>query len=90
MTFFAHPITKPPASTLEFKNFDFSLQTNFVILDKNEKSAPHPAGSSCAWAGQWPAVKRMLSTSRSFKTFLKHNVGNTEQNVYYLLLITTK
>ena len=31
-TFFAHPITKPPASTLEFKNFDFILRKNFVTL----------------------------------------------------------
>ena len=38
--------------------------------------APHPTGSSCAWAHLWPAVKTMLSTSRSFQTFLKHNVGS--------------
>ena len=39
---------------------------------------PHPAGSSCAWAGLWPSVMRTLSTSRSFQTFLKHNVGNPD------------
>ena len=27
---------------------------------------PHTAGSSCAWAGLWPAVTRTLSISRSF------------------------
>ena len=37
---------------------------------------PHPAGSSCSWAGLWTAVTRTFSTSRSFQTFLKHNVGN--------------
>ena len=41
-TFFAHPITKPPASTLEFKDFDFILQQISVIPEKNGKSAPTP------------------------------------------------
>ena len=36
---FAHPITKPPASTLEFKDFDFIWQKNSVNSDKNGKSA---------------------------------------------------
>ena len=58
--FFTHPITKPPASTLEFKNFDSILQIDFQT--KTGK-APHPAGSSCACAGPWPAVMRTLSTS---------------------------
>ena len=39
-TFFANPITKPPVSTLEFKNFDFVFQKKIVTLDKNGKSAP--------------------------------------------------
>ena len=39
-TFFAHPITKPPASTLEFKNFDSMLKKVSVIPDKKGKSAP--------------------------------------------------
>ena len=39
-TFFARPIRKPPAGTLEFKNFDFILQKISVILDKNGKSSP--------------------------------------------------
>ena len=39
-TFFAHLITKPPASTLEFKKFGFILQKNYVTPDKNGKSAP--------------------------------------------------
>ena len=41
-TSFAHPITKPPASTLELKNFDSILRKNFVTPDKNGKSAPTP------------------------------------------------
>ena len=45
---FAHPITKPPASTLEFKNFDSILQKISVTLNKNGKR-PHQAGF-CAWA----------------------------------------
>ena len=36
---FAHLITKPPASTLEFKNFDSILQKISVIPNKNGKSA---------------------------------------------------
>ena len=64
---------KPPASTLEFKNFDSILQKIFAIPDEKRL---HPVGSSCAWAGLWPAVPRTLSTSQSFQTFLKHNVGN--------------
>ena len=39
-TFFSHPITKPPASTLDFKNFDSILQKISVTRDKNGKSAP--------------------------------------------------
>ena len=39
-TFFAHPITKPPASTPELKNFDSILQINSVIPDQNGKNAP--------------------------------------------------
>ena len=38
--FFAHLITKPLTSTLKFKTFDFVLQKNSVISDKNGKSAP--------------------------------------------------
>ena len=38
-TFFAHLITKPPASTLEFKKFGFILQKNSVTPDKNGKNA---------------------------------------------------
>ena len=39
--FFANPIIKPPASTLEFKNFDSILQKKtFVTPNKNERSAP--------------------------------------------------
>ena len=37
--FFAHLITKPPASTLEFKNFYSILQKKIVTLNKNGKSA---------------------------------------------------
>ena len=37
---FAHPITKPPANTLDFKNFDSILQKNSVTSNKNGKSAP--------------------------------------------------
>ena len=38
--FFAHPIAKPPAIALEFKNFNSILQKKFVILDKNGESTP--------------------------------------------------
>ena len=36
---FAHPLTKPLASTLELKSFDFILQKISVTLDKNGKGA---------------------------------------------------
>ena len=65
-TFFAHP----PASTLEFKNFDSILQKYFCDPRQKREKRPHPAGFSCAWV-----ITHMLSTSRSFQTFLKHNVG---------------
>ena len=66
-TFFAHPITKPPpASILEFKNFDSILQKNSVIFRQKQKKRPYPAGSSCAWAGLWPAVT--LSLADLFET----------------------
>ena len=39
-TFFVHPITKSPASALELNDFDYILQKNSMILDKNGKSAP--------------------------------------------------
>ena len=43
-TFFAHPITKPPASILEFKNFDTVFQ-NFGDLNQKREKSPHPADS---------------------------------------------
>ena len=52
---------------------------------KREKR-PHLAGFSCARAGLWPAVTHMLSTSRSFQTFLKHNVGNLVTQIYQSIL----
>ena len=55
---FAHPITKPPANTLDFKSFDSILQKNSVTLDKNGKSAPTRLA---------PPVP-----SQSFQTLLKH------------------
>ena len=67
--FFAHPITKPPASTREFWSFDLVLQKNFSDPRQNREKRPYPAGT-------WPAVTRTLSTSQSFQTFPKHNVGN--------------
>ena len=39
-TFFSHPITKPPASTLKLKNFDFILQKLSVTPDKIGESTP--------------------------------------------------
>ena len=72
---FAYPITKPPKSTLEFKNFDFILQKISVTLGKNGKNA---------FTQLVPPVPRQvygssvtLSTLRSFQTFLKYNVGNS-------------
>ena len=73
-----HLITKLPARTLEFKNFEYFAKKFSDTRQKREKH-PHPASSSCAWAGLWPAITRALSTSRSFQTFLKHNVGNSAE-----------
>ena len=64
-TFFAHPITKPPASTLEFKSFDSILQKNFYDFRQKLEKRPHQAGSSCAW------VTSTLNTSRSFPDFFE-------------------
>ena len=67
---------KPPASTLEFKNFDFILQKTFCDLRQKREKLPYPAGSSSVLSDLWPAVARTLSTLRSFQTFLKNNVCN--------------
>ena len=40
--FFAHSITKPPASTLELKNFDFILQ-KFLLPQTKTRKAPPPS-----------------------------------------------
>ena len=56
-TFFAHSITKPLESTLEFNNFANNLQTNSVTLDKNGKRAPTqlaPPVSGQAYGLQFP------------------------------------
>ena len=76
--FFARSITKPPATTLEFKNFDTIFQKLSVIQDKNRKTASTQLPPPRAWAGLWLAVAYTLSTSRSFQTFLKHNFGNPD------------
>ena len=64
-TFFAHPITKQPASTLELKNFDFTLQENFCDSRQKRQKLLHPAGFYCAWAGLWPVVT-LREVSRLF------------------------
>ena len=61
--FFAHFITKPPASTLKFKNFYSNLQENFVTPDKNGKCALTQLAPPVP--GQ--AYGHTLSTSRSFR-----------------------
>ena len=60
MTFFAHPITEPPASTLEFKNFEFIFQNVSVTPEKMGKVPP--SSWLLLYLGR-PAVKRTLSTS---------------------------
>ena len=51
-----------------------------MTLEKNGKSVlTQLASPSCAWEGLWPAVMRMLSTSQSFQTFFKQNVGDPGQ-----------
>ena len=47
-------ITKPPASTLEFKNFDFILQNISVTLNKNGKSAPTQLAPSVKHFAKFP------------------------------------
>ena len=60
------------------QEFWLYFEKNSVTPDKNGKSAftqlalPVPGQAY----GLWPAVKRTLSTSQSFQTFLEHNVGN--------------
>ena len=60
--FFSHSTTKPPASTLEFKNFDSILEKNFCDFRQKREKRPHPAGSR-SWASLWPAVTCTLCTS---------------------------
>ena len=42
-TFFAHLITKPPASILEFKNFNFILQKKYLWPQTKTGKAPPPS-----------------------------------------------
>ena len=60
----------------KIQEFWLYFAKSFCHLRQKRKKRPHPAGSSCVWAGQWSAVTRTVSTLRSFQTFLKHNVGN--------------
>ena len=53
------------------------LQKRFCWPERKKGRASLPALISCDWAGPWPAVTRTLSTSWSFQTFLRHNVGNS-------------
>ena len=85
--FFAYPITKPPASTLKLKKIRLYFAKTFCDPRQKLGKRPHSTGSSCAWAGLWPAVRRTLSISRSFQTFLKHNVGISEHYKIGLLLM---
>ena len=73
-----HPTIKQPASTLEFQYFYSILQKKILKAQTKKGRAPLHAGSSCAWAGLWPAVMRMLSTSQRFQTFLRHNYNKVE------------
>ena len=72
-TFFEHLIPKPPASTLEFKNFDFILQNISVTPDKNRKSpliqlAPLVPGQAYAMACGNAYVKHFAKFPDYFKT----------------------
>ena len=64
--------------------FYFILQNILLAQTKKREERPFTAGTSCAWAGLWPAAMRMLSTSRRFQTFLRHNVGNTDVLCNYI------
>ena len=77
---FSHFITKQSASILEFQYFYSVLQMNFCEPRQKREERPFSAGTSCVWAGLWPAVTRTLSTLQSFQTFLRHNVGNPVYN----------
>ena len=58
------------------QNFWLHFAKNCCDFSQKREKRFHPAGSFCAWAGLWPAVVRTFSTSRSFLTILKHNVGS--------------
>ena len=77
---FSHFITKQPASILEFQYFYSVLQMNFCEPRQKREERRFSTGTSCVWAGLWPAVTRTLSTLQSFQTFLRHNVGNPVYN----------
>ena len=77
-TTFSYQITKQPASTIEFQYIYSILQKNLWAQTKLGKSA---AGTSCAWAGLWPAV--MLSISQSFQTFETQYVCNPGADFNY-------
>ena len=83
-TFNRKTTTKHP----KIQEFRIYFAKKFCGLRQKREKCSHPADSSCAWAGLWPAVTHTLSASRSFQTFLEHNVGNPSYKlVSYLFKI---
>ena len=71
-TSFAHPITKPPASTLEFKNFYSYFAKYFCDPQtKTRKTCPPQLVPPVACGNAY--VKHLAKFSDFFET---HNVGN--------------
>ena len=60
------------------QNNQLYFAKNFCVFRQKREKRLHPTGSSCGWAGLWPAVTHMLSTLQIFQTFLKHNLGTHE------------
>ena len=74
---------KTPSKYLRIPVFLLCFAKKFCGPRQKREERSVPAVISCAWAGLWPAV----STSQSFQTFLRHNVGNSECHPYSMLAV---
>ena len=75
---FLHILSQTTSKHPKIQKFWLYFAKDFCDSKQKREQRFHPAGSYCAWAGLRPVVTRTLSTSRSFQTFFKHNVGNPE------------
>ena len=77
---FSHPIAKKSSKNPRIPVFLLYFSIRFLgAQTEKREDRPFSAGTSCAWAGRWPAVMRTLKHFAKFSDFLRHNFGNQQQ-----------